>query len=268
MRTSRQLAFGMGLWVCAASAALLPSVTARGQDPPPAPLERVTAGVTGFLARLSDVECTEQVTQIDFAKSGKIDYQEHSTFDYVVLTQNNAEKPSVVESRLAKQAATHRKDLPLLVTNGFATLLLIFHPYYEPSFEFAPPVTEILDGKPTQRIDFRHIKGLRTTTALLEQGREYPLELSGSAWIDPASGAVVKMRVGLESPMTDIGLKDFRAEVRYAPVTFHDNAQPFWLPASAAIDVESLHHRWRNLHEFTAYHLFSTSVETKVGSTP
>jgi hypothetical protein len=95
------------------------------------------------------------------------------------------------------------------------------------------------------------------------RGREYPLDLEGTAFIDRTSGAVVKINAALEYSMEDVGLRALRTEVQYAPVSFQGVSQPYWLPSSAVIDVESPRQHWRNLHRFTSYHRFTTSVNEK-----
>jgi hypothetical protein len=102
---------------------------------------------------------------------------------------------------------------------------------------------------------------MRSPAALAVRGREYPLELSGSAWIDPLSGTIAKLTANVESGMEDVGLLALRSKVHFAPVTFHGSPETFWLPAQAIVEVESKHQHWRNTHEFSDYKRFS--VETK-----
>jgi len=67
--------------------------------------------------------------------------------------------------------------------------------------------------------------------------------------------------------MADVGLQSLQTEVLYAPVKFQGGTEAYWLPTSALIDVESVHQHWRNLHRFTAYHRFETSVKETIAST-
>jgi hypothetical protein len=231
-------------------------------------LDRTAAVVEASLVQLSDVACKETVSQTKFGKNGKVEYQEDSLFDYVVLFQSTSGEPLMVESRLAKEGPSKPKNIPLLITNGFSTLLLIFHPFYAGGFQFADLGEETVDGRVYIKVHFQHVKGLRSTTALLLSGREYPLDLQGTALVDKASGIILKINAALESPMEDVGLRSFQSEVQYAPVEFQGASQAYWLPTTAIIDVESVHQHWRNSHRFTAYHRFDTSVKEKIGSTP
>ncbi len=251
------------------AALLTGSLAAAGTEPDlNALLGRTGDVVAQFLNELSDVQCTEVVSQVKLEKGKKVEYAETSTFDYVVLAQSKAGEPALAESRLLKQSPKHKRNLPLMVSNGFSVLLLIFHPYYRPSFEFSYWGADEVDGKRYERVRFKHIRGLRTTSALLVRGREYPLDLQGIAWINPETGAVLKIDAELEAPMDDIGLHAMQAEVFYAPVSFQGLQEAYWLPSRALIDVESRRQHWRNEHLFKDYRRFSTSVETKAAKRP
>ena len=228
-------------------------------------LDRTGNFVVKFLEVFSNVKCTELVSQSKLGKGGKVEYGEDSTYDYLVLTQSPGGELTLVESRLAGKEPRHTRNLPLLVTNGFSTLLLVFHPSYQASFEFTALENEVVDGKSYARVRFRHVRGTRSTAVLLLRGREYPLDLEGLAWFDPQSGAITKISAGLETSMEDVGLRALQCEVEYGPVSFPSIQQTYWLPTSARIDVETPRQHWRNLHRFTAYQRFSTSTESRIG---
>lgn len=231
-------------------------------------VERTGNFASKFLQEFSSVKCSELVTQAKLGKSGKTEYLEEAAFDYLLLAQSNDGELSLVESRLATKAPRHTRNLPLLVTNGFSTLLLVFHPTYQAGFEFNELPDEVVDGHRLSRIHFRHIHGMRSTAALILRGREYPLDLEGTAWIHPESGMIARISAELEGSMEDVGLRALRCEVEYAPVAFHDNQVNSWLPASAVIEVETPRQHWRNTHRFTSYQRFSTSVESRIAPSP
>jgi len=239
---------------------------AFAQDRGPDIVARATEDITAFLDVFSDVKCTEQVTQSKLKKSGKAEYEVQSTFDYLVIAQTSGSEIALNESRLEERAAPHNKNTSLLVTNGFATLLLIFHPQYASAFDFSDEGSESIDGRVIEKVRFRHIKGRPTPMALMLRGRIYPLELTGTAWVDPQTGAVERIRAELQDNMDDIGLHAMVSDVDYAKVKFRD-ASSAWLPARATIDVETARQHWRNIHRFANYQRFSVSTEESVKST-
>jgi hypothetical protein len=111
---------------------------------------------------------------------------------------------------------------------------------------------------------FRHIHGRPTTTLLRLSGRDYPLDLAGTAWVDPETGSIVRIKAGLDAPMDDIGLKAIDCDVRYAPMTLSAGESPHWLPSVATIEVATARQHWRNTHQFQEYRQFSIKSETTV----
>jgi hypothetical protein len=232
-------------------------------------LARTGQQVSSFLEGFSDLKCTEEVTQTKLIKKltkESVEYREQQTFDYLLMAQGSGDDLVIQESRLPLRASGHKKDVPLLVTNGFATLSLILHPYYQSSFDFSAPESGILNGQKLVRIGFQHIRGKRSPTVLLLRGREYPLELKGVAWIDPATAAIVHLQAELQEDMSDLGLHGFKAQVEYAPVHLRGDSSTPWVPSMATIELETAKQRWRNVHRFTNYQKFSVSTDQSVNS--
>ena len=236
----------------------------------PAPLnkvlDRASERVIAFLDLFSDVKCTEHVDQEKFHPNGKTEIEMQSTYDYLVILTNAGGELTLNESRLpVKEGKVHSlKTVSMLVSNGFATLFLIFHPYYFNSFEFTDAGTESLDGHLARKVEFHHVPNTRSPAALALRGREYPLDLSGTAWIDPETGDLLRLDAGIGSTLEDIGMKTLKSSTRFASVTFSKDQPTYWFPAESIIEVETPRQHWRNTHRFTAYKQFSVSTEEHV----
>lgn len=220
--------------------------------------------VENFLKLFSEVRCTEEVAQTKLAKNGKVEHQEKSIYDYLVIAQEAGPELNLQESRLEQRGAAKKTNVPMLVTNGFATLLLVFHPSYKDSFDFSTPELEVVNGQTLAKVKFRHRQNKPSTTELVLRGREYPLDLTGTAWIDPESGSVVRIEAELAQSMDDIGLRMLRTDVEYAPVTLHGVDGSLRLPAEAEVEVETARQHWRNIHRFSGYQHFSVDVVENV----
>jgi hypothetical protein len=232
-------------------------------------LARTSKQVAEFVEQFSEVKCTEHVTQEKFGKEEKPERRAESTFDYLVILTNTGGELSLDESRLAVQepaAAKKNQNAPLLISNGFATLFLIFHPYYAGSFQFASLGSDTIAGKQLLKLHFDHIPNTKSVAALAVRGREYPLELSGTAWIDPATGLIAKINAGIDRGVEDIGMKSLRSEVEYGPVRFGKELSTYWFPQEAVVEVQTPRQHWRNTHKFSDYKRFSVSTEEQVAS--
>ena len=228
-------------------------------------LARTSDHTSAFLDQFSDVKCTEQVRQEKLGKDDKIELKEDSSFDYLVMLTNNGGELNLSESRIpVKEAKRDRKNTSMLLSNGFATLFLVFHPFYSAGFKFTLAGEEEIGGRILEKINFQHIAGMRSPAALALRGREYPLELSGTAWIDPETGSIAKIEAGIADTLADVGLKSLSSEIDFSPVSFTDAKQVYWFPTQARVEVETPRQHWRNLHQFTAYKRFSVSTEEQV----
>ena len=223
-------------------------------------LQRSEKFVERFWQQFSDVTCDEAVTQARLGKNGKLTYQREALFDYLVLLDLQSDGIGVTESRQTKRQSGNKENVPLLVTNGFSTMLLIFHRYYSNSFEFSTLPDEVVGGRTLRRVHFQHVKGTRSPSVLQLRGRDYPLDLQGTAWIDAPSGSIVRIEAGLLASMEDVGLRALHSDVQYAPVRFSSASDEYWLPTAAEIEAETPRQHWRNIHRFTDYKLFSTEA--------
>ena len=228
-------------------------------------LTRTASQTSVFLDQFSDVKCTEQVRQEKLGKDNKVDLKEDSTFDYLVILTNTGGELNLSESRIpVREAKRDRKNTSMLLSNGFATLFLVFHPYYAEAFKFTLAGQEVIDGRSLAKISFEHVPGMKSPAALALRGKEYPLELTGMAWVDPRTGSIAKMEAGIANTLQDVGLKTLNSEIDFAPMPFADSKEVYWFPTQARVEVETPRQHWRNLHQFTAYKKFSVSTEEKV----
>jgi hypothetical protein len=246
-----------------------PSVAFAGNTSLDELLDRTSKQVTAFVEQFSSVKCTERVTQEKLGDKDKVERKAESAFDYLVILSNSGGELTLDESRLAVQDAKRSKkeknqSTPLLISNGFATLFLIFHPYYTHSFDFTLVGDEVVNGRSLVKVHFQHIRNTRSVAALAVRGREYPLDLVGTAWIDPSTGDLARISAGIDQGVEDIGMKSLRSEVEFAPVRFSGNDSTIWFPSRAVVEVHTERQHWRNTHVFTDYKQFSVSTEEQV----
>ena len=114
------------------------------------------------------------------------------------------------------------------------------------------------------RIHFEHILGTKSTTALRLRDRNYPLDIQGTAWIDPATGAIHRIAAGLGAPISDLNLKALEMEVRYDPHEFSTREDAYWLPSTATISIRTERQQWRNVHQYSKYKRFTVNTEDKI----
>jgi hypothetical protein len=149
--------------------------------------------------------------------------------------------------------------MPLMLTNGFSSLLLVFHPYYSSSFQFGSPTDDTWKGIPAEKITFTQTQTPRALAALALRGREFPMLLQGTAWMEKGTGRVLQMDASLENDLKDIGLIGLSIHVEYTSVHFGDDT--LTVPSLAEIDLHTTRQHWRNRHEFQDYKVFGADAE-------
>jgi hypothetical protein len=214
---------------------------------------------------MSNVVCNEDVGQSIVGKNGKPMYREESVFEYQMQANARSGSLKLVESRDARKEAFRDPSKTLLITNGFASMLLVLHQDFEPSFVFTPVSEEVVDGRTLVKIHFKPVPGASSPAAIQLRSRNYPLPLTGDLWLDSESGAVVKLTSRLDSGLDDLGLHDLRSEIHYSTVSFHDPEESYWMPSSAVIDVQTPKQHWRNVHRFTDYRRFRATIQVQFG---
>jgi len=238
-----------------------PAFLTRGNET----LLRARKLIDTFFEQTSNVVCDEDVAQTIVGKNGKPFYREESVFEYQLLSSTSGGSLKMSESREARKQAFRDPTKTLLITNGFASMLLILHQDYEASYTFTPVSEDVVDGRNLVKIHFKSVPGASSPAAIQLRNRNYPLPLTGDVWLDRETGSVVKLISNLESSLDDLGLHDLRSEIHYSIVQFHNPEEAYWMPASAIIDVETPKQHWRNVHRFTDYRRFRATIQVQMG---
>ncbi len=221
--------------------------------------------IDAFFEQTSNVVCTENVEQTLVGANHKPMYREESAFEYQLQTDNRGGSVRLTESRETRKAALRDPNKTLLITNGFASLLLILHEHYESSYTFEPVSEENIDNRTALHVHFKPVPGGSSPAAIQLLGRNYPLPLKGDIWIDEETGAITKLISSLDGSLADLGLRDIRAEIHYSLAQFHAPEEAYWMPASAIIDVQTPKQHWRNVHHFSGYRRFRATIQVQLG---
>jgi len=248
------------LFAPAAALAFAPGWCCGQTVPALEPADLAQRHVIAYVAKLADIHCNESVVQEKLAANGHVEATERSNYDYLIMVGGTSDDFQLNESRIAAGSAKH-KQLPMLVTAGFSTILLIFHPYYRNSFEFTAGDGLVMDGRAVIPIKFSQIPGRRSPAALALRGREYPLDLEGTAWIDERSGQIVQIDAALERDMSDVGLRSLSVHSEYKPTRPGKDSAEMMLPSTAVVDVQTPRQHWRNTHTFDGYKSFLIEAE-------
>ena len=154
----------------------------------PALLDAAAKAAEREMAALSSVACTETVVETKVNQKDKTEERRRQTFDYLVLVDTDDGDLAITESRVEQSGGKKTEAKPLLASTGFATMMLILHPYYQNSFEFSDLGVVEEGGREWRRLGFEFRPGKRSPSVLRAGAREYPLAWKGEARLDEATG--------------------------------------------------------------------------------
>lgn len=223
-------------------------------------LSKTHAEVAQFAEQFSLIRYEEDFVQQKLKNNDRVAYKQETFFDSIIRVRFDDGKMNVDEQRLAERLPRKPESRPLMSTYGFSTLAMIFHPYYESSFHFTDGGVDSLDGKALTEIHFVHIPETPTPVLYQMVGADKPMEVSGTAWVDPATGDIYRIQADLDFNSDNIGIKKIRADVAFSPVTLKGKTSPEILPSVATIDLETAKQHWRNIHRYSDYRAYRVST--------
>jgi hypothetical protein len=249
------------------AALCLGSVTANGAEIDRRSLiERTGERVKRFWDELSSVACTESLLQEKLDEKNKVVLNNRAKFDYLITLRFDGDGLLVDESRLPMgQPAKRAPQGSLLATQGFATLLLIFHPDFQRNYTFLEDGEGMVSGRRVMRVQFLPHDGSPSPAILALKSKNYPIAWEGIATIDQETAMIMSIDAHWKNPAEEIGLRSLAANVHYAPAAFKGSDRGLWLPAMATVEVVTQHQHWRNTHRFADYRLFSVDSQEKIG---
>jgi hypothetical protein len=228
-------------------------------------IDRASRAAETFWQQFTAVQGKERVAQSKLKADGKPAETHIEEFDYLAFLTATNRGLSVEESRVSRAKTVEEKRTQLLITSGFPTFLLMFHPEFRDRFDFAELPAN--SGNAVRRITFSLKRGAQSLSGLKLKDRVYAIPWKGTAMLDPESGAIRRIEATLGAPMDDLGLSELHVELDYQPTALAGTTQIFWLPVRAAISLQTPRQAWRNVHEFSDYKRFSVTTSTRDSQT-
>ena len=180
---------------------------------------------------------------------------------------------SITEARpgvlLVDEYRTQRYDLgdlpDQIVTSGFTSLALVFHPSLRDNFQMTCEGLGEWHGQPTWLVHFRQREDRPSRIQGFAVGdHHYPVALKGRAWITADKFQIVRIESELVKPMPYVKFLAQHQIVEYGAVHFENKDLDLWLPKSAEVYLDLQHRRYYRRHSFDHYMLFSVDSEQKV----
>jgi hypothetical protein len=237
---------------------------AEGRQELPLILQRVGENVEVFFRNFPNTSSLEQVTQRRWSGDGWSEKEISQRFHYLALTRPAETGPGLDEYRTdaqGKQAELHGLQRGFLLTQGFVSMAIYFHPLEQPGSAFRYLGQQMMQKRQTYVVAFAQRPVTARVTGQTTIGENsVAVFVQGVAWIDPASFQIVRLRTDLLAPREDIGLKRQTTEVDFDEVRFSSVAARLWLPRKVAVRQEWKDWTFYNLHRYSDFKLFKVEA--------
>jgi tetratricopeptide (TPR) repeat protein len=226
-------------------------------------------GVRSFFGTFQNTASVEEIREERLAKDGKARDVLNEKFQYLLLLRPEKWGLGLEEFRTnshGDRTTPGGLDSGLMVTSGFASASLIFHPAYQSGAAFRYLGRQTLNGHDCQVIAFAQDPRKAQMVERFNTSNDSVLVLfQGLAWIDSATYEIVRLRTDLLTPQTKIRLQRQTTEITYDPVQFKQVASALWLPSEVAVTLQWAGKTYRNTHHYSGFRLFNTATQEKIG---
>jgi tetratricopeptide (TPR) repeat protein len=232
-------------------------------------LDSVTAKVGGRVEELvKNVDrftATEAMDHTALSPLGLQVSHETRQFNYLVeIRKSGAQDLDVQEYR---DGSVSVQQFPAhLGTVGLPTLVLVFHPYYQPKYDFKCEGGASWNGRKVWVVHFQQKANSHSEMLVYHvNGRFFPVGMKGRAWIDTETSQILAMESDMIKPIPEIRLMRDHQLIEYGPVAFANAGTKMWLPKSADWYCSISGHRYHRRHSFSNFLLFSIDDSQKLG---
>lgn len=226
------------------------------------PLETVLQGASHhaeeLVENLQRFSATERIVHVEYGKDGKQRNSQSRIYNYVAQIENN---PSG-SLRVQEYRQTHL-ELPAtpLADTGTGAFALVFHPRHIQNFDFRCEGKTESSGLPAWQVHFEEKPDpMKAFHAIKIETSTYPLRFKGRAWLDANTLQVLRLETDLVAAIQPIQLQLEHLEITYAPVEFQKKKITLWLPESATLYIGYRGRRYRRVHTFSRFQLFSVDT--------
>lgn len=224
-------------------------------------LEASGERVKELVDNIAKFAAVEDMLHEQLDKTGNPVTKETRKFNYVAAISE--ETPGFLETSEYRNLRYGITDLPdHIVTTGFMTLALIFHPDMRDNFQMSCEGLGEWRGQPAWLMYFRQRDDKPNRFADYVVGNErYPMKMKGRAWITTSNLQIVRIESDLVKPLPQLAVQHQIAE--YGPVPFKSDKLELWLPQNVEIYLELNRHHYYRRHSFDHYMLFAVNSQDK-----
>jgi hypothetical protein len=232
-------------------------------------LSAVGKTVAEFFRNFPNTSSLEQIHQEKLGHDHKTLATLDQKFQYLCFTPDGDWGPGFDEYRVdssGARASPQGVQDGFMLTSGFASASLLFHPAYQPQAAFRYLGRQKVNGRDTYVIAFAQQPAKARLSGGFITGDISMTTLSqGLAWVDSESYEITRLRTDLLMPLSEVKLERATTEIAFGPVHFKGIGKGFLVPQQVTVTVDWNGKHLRNEHRYSEFKLFHLETTNKPG---
>ena len=242
---------------------------AKDQDQLSPILDDLGRKILEMVKSFPNTTADEAIHQEKLNRKGAVRGTQDQRFRYLCLVPSDAKEPGFVEYRADSsgyEAIPKGLNEGFMLTRGFASIPLIFHPAYRTESTFRYLGRQNVDGRPTYVVAFAQLPGRARLIGSFQTEKDSLTTLSqGLAWIDANTCQIVRIHTDLLAPLPELGLEKATSNMDFNEVRFSRLKESYWLPKEVTVTLDWNGKLLRNKHEYSGFKIFDVDATEKVG---
>ena len=243
-------------------------VAVSDQSPLAGILSAVGANVENSFRNYPNTSSVEDVQQEKLSRHGKRAGYLEKKFYYLCVTPQQSWGPGFSEFRNSvngEQGQPAGLSEGYMLTSGFTSASLIFHPAYQAQSQFRYLGRQQTGGVNAYVLAFAQVPAKSKLYGTFKSRDRFVTTFTqGLAWIDPQTYQILRLRTDLLKPLPEVRLERQTTEIAYSEVRFKGVEGSFWLPKNVSVTVQWAGRSLRNQHEYSGFKVFNVASVEKV----
>ena len=239
---------------------------APSQEPLASLLHNAGNKVEKYVSEVPNTLSDESLHQERLDEKGQVEASRERRYGYLLLV-HAGHLPSTEEYRTNPSGKEVREEPGegFSATRGFAVLLMMFHPAFQPETDFRLLGRQSIAGHETQVVAFAQRPKESHFVMHFWIGRSsFPCLHQGIAWVDTQTFQIVWLRSDLLRPLEQVGVKRVTASIQFAETRVEGAPAAFWLPQRVSVFIQYNNQFYRNEHTYSHFRLFAS--ESRIGA--
>ena len=153
-----------------------------------------------------------------------------------------------------------------MLTEGFVSAPLVFHPAYQAGGTFVLLGSQMVKGRKTFVIAYAQIPEKTSLYGTFTYGHTTRMTYTqGLAWIDGENYQIVRIASDLLRPLPEVRLQKETTDITFSEAQFKQVTQKFWLPAAVAVTLDWNGRTYRNVHAYSDFLVSNVEETQKIG---